>query len=277
MWIIQSLLLVTRWLIEEVAKLRDTAMGIPLIGGWIRDFLLDLYHTLYGVYDQFTTLAAWFEEVRDKLLDILSWDAILDKIYLYFPFLRDFAGQVWDRVRTFIDTYFPWLYDPELTIWEWMEWRIRELITEDFPGIEWVREKIREFVDTYFPWVFDPELTIWEYVRERVEALIPEDFPTLENIVEWVAERMGDIMLRFLTIAGWPFLRAIESWILSIWEVAEFPYDWTIYDIDRDGVISIAEAKEAIEDYYKGIISLEELNIVLSHREAVSWQRIRAA
>lgn len=232
--------------------------------GGIVDRALDIISSIVAALE---SLDAWVTDTSNAIRDILSWDAILDKLYLYFPFLRDFAGQVWDRIRAYIDTYFPWLYDPELTIWDWVSAKARDLAYHLLPWSDLPEMGVREEAELWFlgilyrilPWGDDPDLTMLEEARAWVSELLPE-LPDIRELI-------GDALMWFLGVAGWPLLRAGEAFILNIWEVAEVPFDWTVYDLNGDGVISAEEALRAVADFYAGIITQAELNIVLAHRE----------
>lgn len=167
------------WLIQPIALLmravlwaHDFIPGIPVLQDWARSWLLDLYMGLYDLSFAITDVAREVFNLGDELEKLLSWDAILDRLYLYFPFLRDIVGQIQDTIRGFVDMTFPWVYDPELTIRGFMD----------------------RWLDIYFPWLRDPELTIWGWLEWRVKELIP-DLPDLgaivaERVREWIEEHL---------------------------------------------------------------------------------------
>lgn len=194
-WLIQPITL----LMEAVLWAHDHVPGIPVIDDWIRSWLFDLYMGLYDLYFAIMGVASDVFDLGDELDKLLTWDGIQDRLYLYFPFLEDPLEQVWEWIKTFVDMTFPWVLDPEVTIWGWLEPRVKALIPFDFPTFE----------------------KMWGDLIAWIREIVPVDVPTWEGIIDWVTDRMGGIMDRFLAVAGWPFLRAIEGFILSVWDVPE--------------------------------------------------------
>lgn len=240
MWLVSFIVDILYWCYRLFKSMADTARDIPVIGNWCADKFEDIAWYIYGIRDEVAKIGYWFEDVSSYLQDILSWDAIYERIRLYF-----FAGlQPWDWVAgyfwDFIYTYFPWLRDPAFSIWEMIRDKVGDLIPIDIPTwdtvaswfwgfvdtyLPWLRDPkssvtdwIWDYVDTYLPWLRDPEITVGDWAEDK----ITDRFPIIKDLdfdpIGWLTERMADALGAFLGVAAWPFLHVVEGFLERLWD-----------------------------------------------------------
>lgn len=172
MWLVDTLRHLVWRIYFRILLLAFSVPPIPAIGEWVTDKLFEIADLLYEVYLWLGDLGNWFEEVRSKLLDLLSWDAILDRIILTLFGGKNPWDWFWDMVWYWLDLYFPWLRDPEFTVWEWVRDRVEMLIP----------------IDIVKPW------EVWDLIVDRIRELIP-DIPDIgaiatEKVREWIDDHL---------------------------------------------------------------------------------------
>lgn len=163
------------WIIGRLAnlwwnlwELYLNIVGIDLLRNTLGPIIYKFQEAISSLISDLWELNAWATDVSIAIRDILSWDTILDKIILTLFGGKRPGDWFWDMAWYWLDLYFPWLRDPELTIWGWLEWRVRALIPIDFVK----------------PW------EVWDLIVDRIRELIP-DIPDIgaiatEKVREWI-------------------------------------------------------------------------------------------
>jgi len=193
----------------------DAVRDIPLLSSVLGRFF-DWTAGFFSQASDYTyQLSDWASDVALQVRNIVSFDFILNRLYLYFPWLRDMVGEVRRHIERFLDIYLPWWRDLtselrrhiERFLDTYMSWW-RDLTSELRRHIErfldtymswWrdlfseIRKHIERFLDIYLPWWRDPEFTFWEYVRSRLENWFL-DFLDLQ--ADKILDRMGRILER---------------------------------------------------------------------------------
>jgi hypothetical protein len=215
MWFLDRLADIFTSVEQRFTSAYEAVKNVPLLSSVLGSFL----YWVAGLFSQASyythQLSSWAEDVALQLRNIVSFDSILDWLYLHFPWLRDLFSEVRKHIELFLDTYLPWWRDVyseirkhiERFLNDFLPWW-RDVYSEIRKHIErfldtylpwWrdlfseIRRHIERFLDTYLPWWRDPEFTFWEYARSRLEDWFL-DFLDLQ--ADKIVDRIGRILER---------------------------------------------------------------------------------
>ena len=171
----------------------EAVKNIPLLSSTFGSFF---YWTagFFSLASDYTyRLSDWADDISLQLRNAVSFDAILNRLYLYFPWLRDFAGNVREALRSFLDTYLPWWRDLFSEIRKNIERYLDTYLPWWRDPFDEIRKNIERFLDTYLPWWRDPELTFWDYVRNRLDIWL---FDFLDLQADKLIDRVSRVLER---------------------------------------------------------------------------------
>lgn len=140
---------------------------IPDVMGDLFNYLSDFTSEVAGyLYDA----SDWYDEVVDKLSDILSWSTIWDYILDYVPNLIEIRDWFYDKANHILDLIDAWWGTVTSTVQDWIDVAV---------------EAFQSQLDDLNSWV----TTIQEFIDE-----IELDFPDVSAILSWFSNWWENIL-----------------------------------------------------------------------------------
>jgi len=99
-------------------KIRNIALEIWFVGDRIAPFFYELRDRFNDAAFEMLQLSLWAGGIESQVKDFLTWDKILDKLFLTFPILkfssRDFLDWIWDllvvKAEQFLEDRLDWVW-----------------------------------------------------------------------------------------------------------------------------------------------------------------------